>query len=70
MMDDDEMNYFFHFYTKAFRELGDNTVSTFCFYFFQLLFCSLHACFFKNGRVLKFCAETLHFSKGNKGPEK
>jgi hypothetical protein len=25
---------------------------------------------FKNGRVLKLCAKTLHFSKGNQRPEK
>ena len=46
MMDDDEMNYFLHFYMKAFQELENHTVSTFCFYFstFVLL---LHACFLK-----------------------
>ena len=38
MMDDDETNYFLHFYMKAFRELEDNTVSTFCFYFFNFCF--------------------------------
>ncbi len=42
MMDDDEMNYFLHFYMKAFRELEDNTVSTFCLYF--LTFVLLFAC--------------------------
>ena len=38
MMDDDETNYFLHFYMKALRELEDNTVSTFCFYFFNFCF--------------------------------
>jgi hypothetical protein len=46
MMDDDEMNYFLHFYMKAFRELEDNTVSNFCLYFLTFV-CSLHACFLK-----------------------
>ncbi len=43
MMDDDEMNYFLHFYTKAFRELENNTVSNFALTFVY----SLHACFLK-----------------------
>ncbi len=38
MIADDEMNDFLHFYMKAFRELEDNTVSTFCFYFFNFCF--------------------------------
>jgi hypothetical protein len=38
MIADDEMNYFLHFYMKAFRELEDNTVSTFCFCFFNFCF--------------------------------
>ncbi len=74
MIADDKMNYFLHFYMKAFRELEDNTVSTFCFCFFN--FVLFFACllffffFFKDGRVLKLCAKTLYFSKGNQRPEK
>ncbi len=45
MMDDDEMDYFLHFYMKAFWELEDNTVSNFCLYFL----------------TLKLCAKILHF---------